>query len=132
MKRLLKILIICLLSFNSKAQIHINPDTLKIVDTTKTQVKLLAADSLCSTFFIIIPGEVKLHYHALHSENVMVIEGKGLMKLGDKEFEITKGDIIVIPKGTKHSVKNTGKTPLKVISVQAPYFDGKDRVMVDY
>ena len=132
MKRFLKILFICLLSFNSKAQIHINPDTLKFEDTTKTQVKLLASDSLCSTFFIVIPGEVKMHYHAFHSENVMVIEGKGIMKLGDKEFEIKEGDLIVIPRGTKHSVKRTGEKPLKVISVQSPYFDGKDRVMVDY
>lgn len=122
----------CLLYFTSNAQFHVNPDTLKVDSSSKNQVKLLASDSLCSTFLIVIPGEVKMHYHAFHTENVMVIEGKGIMKLGDKEFEIKEGDLIVIPKGTKHLVKSTGEKPLKVISVQSPYFDGKDRVMVDY
>ena len=131
MKKTLLILII-LLSFTFlKAQYHIDTDTLKMAGSDKTSVRLLASDSLCSTFFIVIPGEVKLHYHAFHSENVIVADGNGVMRLNDKEIIIKKGDLIIIPKGTKHSVRNTGPGPLKVISVQSPYFDGKDRIMVD-
>ena len=113
-----------------KAQLHVSADTIKVKDRSITQVKHLASDSLCSTFFIVIPGEVKSHYHAHHTENVIIAEGKGLMKLGNKEFKIRKGDLIVIPKGTVHSVRSTGKKALKVISIQSPYFDGKDRVLV--
>jgi len=54
-----------------------------------------------------------------------------LMKMAGKEFAIKKNDLIFIPKGTVHSVKNTGKDPLRILSVQSPYFDGKDRVMVE-
>jgi mannose-6-phosphate isomerase-like protein (cupin superfamily) len=53
------------------------------------------------------------------------------MMLEEKKFEIKHGDVIFIPKNTFHSVKTTSKEPLKVISIQAPYFDGKDRVFKD-
>ena len=52
---------------------------------------------------------------------------------GDKEkvFEIKKGDVVFIPKNTAHAVKSTGKQPLKVLSVQSPNFDGKDRIFIE-
>jgi mannose-6-phosphate isomerase-like protein (cupin superfamily) len=56
-----------------------------------------------------------------------VIEGEGKMQLGEKIKEIKKGDFIFIPKNTYHSVNTTSNNELKVISIQAPYFDGKDR-----
>jgi mannose-6-phosphate isomerase-like protein (cupin superfamily) len=89
------------------------------------------SDSLASSFVIIIKKEVKAHKHLQHSEHVVILEGMGLMRLGEKEFEIKKGDVIFIPKNTAHAVKSTGKQPLKVLSVQAPYFDGKDRVFIE-
>lgn len=91
----------------------------------------LFSDSLASTFCIVIKKEVKSHKHLDHSENVIVLQGEGNMKLGAKEFKIKKGDAVFIPKNTVHSVRSIGKEPLKVISVQAPFFDGKDRIMID-
>ena len=35
------------------------------------------------------------------------IEGKTLYKLDDKHFTVEKGDVLHIPKGTKHYVKST-------------------------
>ncbi len=93
--------------------------------------KNLFNDSLCSSFCIIIKNEVKSHKHMKHSEHVIVQSGEGVMKLGDKEFTIKEGDVIFIPKGTVHSVIVKGKKPLKVLSIQTPYFDGSDRVMAE-
>lgn len=93
--------------------------------------RFLFGDSLASTFCIVIKKEVKAHKHVEHSENVIVLEGEGKMKLGDKEFRIKKGDALFIPKNTVHSVLSIGKVPLKVLSIQAPLFDGKDRVMIN-
>ena len=42
-----------------------------------------------------------------------------------------KGDIIFIPMNTVHSLKVTSSIPVKVLSVQSPRFDGKDRIFVD-
>lgn len=91
----------------------------------------LFSDSLSSSYCIVIKKEVKSHKHQYHSEQVLVIEGEAEMKLGEKTFPVKKGDVIFIPKNTVHSVKNKGAIPLKVLSVQAPYFDGKDRIFVD-
>ena len=51
-----------------------------------------------------------------------------MMTLGSITKEIKAGDIIFIPANTFHEVKVTSEKPLKVISIQAPEFDGTDRV----
>ena len=112
------------------SQIYINTDTLNIESNGKTQVRILHCDSFSCTFLIVIPDEVKAHYHANHTENIYVLEGNAIMKLGKKEFEIKKGDVIIVPLGTVHSVINQGNKPLKVLSIQSPFFDGSDKIMV--
>lgn len=72
-----------------------------------------------------------MHYHATHTEQVIVLSGEADMMLGDQNIHIKAGDVVFIPKGTPHSVNVTSAEPLKIISVQAPLFDGTDRVMVD-
>lgn len=93
--------------------------------------KALFSDSLSSSFCIVIKKEVKPHRHASHSEQVLVLEGEGLMKFDGQSFIIKKGDLVFIPKNKVHSVKTTGKIPSKVLSVQSPQFDGSDRIMVE-
>lgn len=94
-------------------------------------VKPLYHDSLASSFCIIVKKEVKLHKHETHSETVYVISGEADMMVGTQAIHIKAGDILFIPKGTPHSAKVTSSEPLKILSVQAPVFDGKDRVMLD-
>lgn len=114
-----------------RAQEHLAPDRLVCnpVDSL-LQVHPMYSDSLCSSFMICIPREVAPHYHRYHTEHVMVLEGTGTMLLADSMFSIAAGHSVVIPKGTVHSVTTTSATPLRVISVQSPYFDGSDRVFV--
>ena len=94
-------------------------------------VRMVASDSLSSSFVIFIKKEVKKHKHAIHTENVYILEGEGEMLLGDKTIKVKKGDIIFIPMNTVHSLKVTSSTPVKVVSIQSPHFDGKDRIFVD-
>ncbi|MBI3511028.1 MAG: cupin domain-containing protein [Bacteroidetes bacterium] len=116
-----------------KSQVNVQSlDTVQApAGTTTNYIKPLYHDSLSSSFVIIVPKEVKKHLHATHSEQVYVISGEADMTVGDKNFHIKAGDIIFIPKGTPHSAMVTSKEPLKILSVQSPYFDGKDRVMLD-
>lgn len=126
------IIIFLTLFYSVNSQTVVNLDT--IVFPAKTENiynNPLFGDSLASSFCIIIKNEVKPHKHIYHSEHVLVIEGEGQMNLGDKIFKIKKGDLIFIPKNTIHSVKTTSKFPLKVISIQAPLFDGKDRIIIE-
>lgn len=93
-------------------------------------VKALFSDSLSSSFAIWVKDEVKPHKHNNHSEVVTVLAGKAWMTVAGKTAKIKKGDVIIIPKGTVHSVVTIGKKPLLVLSVQAPKFVGKDRVWI--
>jgi mannose-6-phosphate isomerase-like protein (cupin superfamily) len=117
--------------FSVKAQTVSNLDTVaKGSSIAKIINRPLFGDSLASSFCIVIRDEVPAHIHEFHSEHVLVLEGEALMTLGKDKFTIRKNDLIFIPKKTEHSVKNTGKVPLKVLSIQSPFFDGRDRVLV--
>lgn len=100
-------------------------------DFENIQSQPLNSDSNVSSFLIWIRKEVKPHLHAAHSEHVYVLEGRAQMLLDGKILEVKAGDLIFIPQGVVHAVRVTSEIPLKVISVQAPCFDGKDRVPVD-
>lgn len=99
-------------------------------DNIATQA--LGADSNVTSTVIWIKKEVRPHYHATHSEHVYVVEGNGQMLLGNETVFVGPGDLIYIPQGMIHALRVTSKDkPMKVISIQAPEFDGSDRVMVD-
>ena len=81
------------------------------------------------SFIIWVKDSVPEHYHADHSENIVVISGKAIMTLDGKTITVKKGDFLNIPEGTKHSVKEVSSHgPLKVLSIQTPLFSGKDRI----
>lgn len=102
------------------------PEVLENIHVVK-----LASDSYSTDFVIFVKNKVPLHKHVEHSETIYVLEGKGLFQLGDENMEIVAGDYIRVPKGTAHAVKVLSSIPLKIISVQAPEFFGKDRVKVN-
>jgi len=104
----------------------------KTKSTNENTVIKLSEDSLHSTFLIEIPNKVPLHFHRWHTENIVVVQGKALMKLGSDTLEIRKGDQVTILKGTPHEViKVISKKPLKVYSIQSPKFDPSDRYFVE-
>jgi mannose-6-phosphate isomerase-like protein (cupin superfamily) len=126
------VVLVMVIGICAKAQHPNQVNTLEIEgNNTGVFNKGLFNDSLASSSLIIIKNEVKAHKHMKHSEHVIVQSGEAVMRLGEKEFNIKEGDVIFIPKGTVHSVIVKGKKPLKVISIQAPYFDGNDRVMME-
>jgi mannose-6-phosphate isomerase-like protein (cupin superfamily) len=130
MKCFVVIFLVLQLYYN-KAQ-TLSVDTVGLNSTSQNiYSKAAFSDSLASSFCIVIKKEVKPHKHITHSEHVFVVEGEGTMKMGDKIFSLKKNDLVFIPKNTIHSVKSTGKTPLKVISIQSPMFDGSDRIMTE-
>jgi quercetin dioxygenase-like cupin family protein len=92
-------------------------------------VKKISGDSLVSCFVIWIKKEVPAHYHEYHSEHICLLEGEGRMTLGDSVFVIRPGDWVFIPKGVVHAFTCTSSLPAKVVSLQAPSFDGSDRRM---
>ena len=60
-------------------------------------------------------GSTFLHKHNLSEEIYYILEGKGLMSLGDKKFNVKKGDSVCIPPTTPHQIRNIGEIPLKIL-----------------
>ena len=125
--------LLCLLNFQKVCAQSTwqNLDTIKppaVYDHVHT-VRLYG-DTLVTSFLMFIKDEVKTHFHDEHSEHIYVLAGTGLMTLDGKTFPVKKGDFIFVPMQKRHSVKVTSTVPLKVISVQAPWFDGRDRLVV--
>lgn len=127
------ILLFVLFSGQVFSQLHLQTDTLTPPATYENvYAHPVQHDSLQSVFVIWIKKEVKMHYHQDHTESVIILDGRATMLLDGKVMEVKKGDYIFIPKQTPHAVtKVHGRKPLKVLSIQAPYFDGKDRILVE-
>ncbi|MBX7107100.1 MAG: cupin domain-containing protein [Chitinophagales bacterium] len=130
MKLLVAVLV--LMNFRAAAQTHTETGALLPGGAyDNIYLQPLQSDSNVSGFVIWIKQEVKPHLHATHSENVFILEGAGKMLLGGKTIEVKAGDLIYIPPQTVHALRVTSATPMKVLSIQAPEFDGKDRLFVD-
>ena|SRR3990167_9068386 len=131
MKKLFPFLLAFSSVFCCMAQNSQQTDTVKPpAEYENIYIRTLYHDSLVSSFLIFVKKEVKLHKHATHAEHVYVLEGEGEMNLGGNNIKVKKGSIVFIPADTIHSLKVTSKKPMKVLSFQAPHFDGKDRIMV--
>lgn len=91
----------------------------------------LDSDSLTSSFIIWVKQDVPLHYHRFHTEQVLILEGEGIMQFGDERRQVVVGDFITIPPNTVHGVRVTSDVAMKVLSIQSPRFEGKDRIFVD-
>lgn len=121
-----------LVSLSCFSQNYQSLDTIKPpADYENIYFRHVYSDSLVSSFVIFVKKEVKLHKHALHTEHVYILEGEGEMRVGENTMKVKKGDIVPIPKNTPHSLKVTSILPAKVLSIQAPMFDGKDRIFIE-
>lgn len=100
------------------------------IDFENIYAQKLDSDSNSTSFIIWVKNEVRSHKHKNHSELIYVIEGEAMMMVDGSTFPIKPGDYFRIPANTFHAVKEvTTREPLKVLSVQAPMFLGKDRVL---
>jgi quercetin dioxygenase-like cupin family protein len=62
--------------------------------------------------------ETIAHIHEDKDEAYLILDGKGILKLGNEEKEITKEMIVHIPPYQKHCIKNIDdKKDLKYISI---------------
>lgn len=76
---------------------------------------------LSITVLEIQPGvEVPIHYHEREVDSILVLSGRGKAFIGDSWQDIGPRDVLVMPPGLKHGVKNDGDEPLVCYIVHAP------------
>src|ERR1041384_7071065 len=77
----------------------------------------------------LLPGqEVTPHAHQTIEEIYYIVEGRGLMTVGDEQKEVRAGDAVFIPPYHRHTLKNTGTEPIRLILVCGPAFFYEDEV----
>ena len=76
---------------------------------------------------VIPPETTTLRHRHRHSEEIYhVMQGRGVMTLGDAQFVIEPGDSILIAPGTAHCVSNDGEVPLRILCCCAPAYAHDD------
>jgi mannose-6-phosphate isomerase-like protein (cupin superfamily) len=63
---------------------------------------------------------VELHAHKIQEQIYHVLEGEGLMQVGEKRQVVRKHDVIYITPRVKHAIYNTGLSDLVFIVVTTP------------
>lgn len=66
---------------------------------------------------------VARHKHKVQEQVYHVLDGEGLMEIGDETRVVRKGDVIFITPGTEHAVHNSGLGDLTFIVATTPITD---------
>jgi mannose-6-phosphate isomerase-like protein (cupin superfamily) len=72
------------------------------------------------------PGRAPDHSH-LYDEVVYVVEGEGMLHIGEESTPIAAGSCIHLPPRLEHCLENTGPSPMRVMGVFHPAGDPSSR-----
>ena len=64
----------------------------------------------------VLPGATSFpgHIHAECEEIILVLSGKGEIKIGEEIFPMKPGDAIWLPQGVRHLIRNTGREVMRM------------------
>ena len=65
-------------------------------------------------------GKIGRHRHAQQLETVWVIQGNAILTLDQTEVPIRDGQIIAIPIGLEHALRNEGETLVELLTFFTP------------
>jgi quercetin dioxygenase-like cupin family protein len=72
-----------------------------------TSVMLFVGESFIGVLVCVLPGQsVPLHRHEHKDESFDVIEGNGVILVGDKQVQARPGALVFVPAGTLHGLRN--------------------------
>ncbi|KAB2919978.1 MAG: cupin domain-containing protein [Hyphomicrobiaceae bacterium] len=66
---------------------------------------------------------VKLHKHKVQEQIYHVLDGEGLMEIGNETRVVRRHDVIFLPPGVEHSIQNSGLVDLVFLVVTSPPSD---------
>ena len=74
-------------------------------------------------------GHTTPHHHLKTEEIYYILEGRGLMRVGQETAAVGPGDAIAIPPGASHQIANTGADQLRFLCCCAPGYEHEDTVL---
>src|SRR6516225_5604810 len=67
------------------------------------------------------PGRsVTAHHHQELEEIYYVLSGTGLMTVGEESHKVVPGDAVYVPRGSRHTLENTGAEPIRLLVACGP------------
>jgi mannose-6-phosphate isomerase-like protein (cupin superfamily) len=82
---------------------------------------IYTSDNLQLVLMSLKPGEkIGGEIHSDVDQFFRIEIGRGEVTIGVNKYEITKGDVVIIPKGIFHNIRNTGMSALKLYTLYSP------------
>jgi mannose-6-phosphate isomerase-like protein (cupin superfamily) len=75
---------------------------------------------------VIAPGRAPEHSH-VYDEVIYVLEGEGVLHIGDSHDPVAAGSSIHLPPFLEHSLENSGDSPMRIVAVFHPAGDPASR-----
>ena len=93
--------------------------------------EIILEEDYCKVKRIIIKSDeqISYQYHFKRQECWVIVAGKGLLTIDNKESVVEYGKIISIDKEQKHMIKNIGEEDLIFIEVQTGSYFGEDDIV---
>ena len=80
--------------------------------------------NLTVTWVDVAPGSAQLPHSHAPEQVYVVVEGRGSIRVGDEERPVESGDLVYIPSGQVHSIRNTTEgRVLAYVSAATPSMD---------
>jgi quercetin dioxygenase-like cupin family protein len=64
--------------------------------------------------------DIPPHTHLREHENLYVLEGSVIVRIGDDEFPAGVGDFVFAPRGIPHAITATSDSPPRFLTVSSP------------
>ncbi len=94
------------------------------------EMVLLGKSAQYSAHLVWIKDREKLHLHASHEGTLLLLQGRGVLHLGNQKISLKPGDLTSIPQNTPHFFKNESDEPVAAYVLFAPPMDSPDYVPV--
>ena len=65
-------------------------------------------------------GVIGRHQHPEQVETVFVVAGTCFLTLNDEDFALSPGDIVAIPAGLPHALRNAGAQMVELLTIFTP------------
>ncbi len=65
-------------------------------------------------------GEIGEEIHADSDQLFVIVDGTGEARVGDLVLGVWPGDLVFVPAGTRHNMRNRAVAPLRLVTVHAP------------
>lgn len=87
------------------------------------KVLLTSADNpLAGVNVVRVPpdGVIGRHRHAQEIETVYVLAGQSVLTLADTDYPFAAGQVVAIPAGMEHALRNTGADTVELLCIFTP------------